>query len=345
MKSIVFALSLLAAGTATTTAIAAEPVLAGYDRFAVSAVHRPSLMQGSLWYPVGTKTYVGFIGKGPVFKATKAMVGAGVKEGSYPLILLSHGSGGNMDAISWLSSELANRGMIVAGVNHPGSTSGDSSPRRSVKLQQRANDISAVLDHLLADPYFAQFIDPDRIFTAGFSLGGATALNLGGISFDQAAYANYCKKFGDEAQDCIFLAKGGVEFDHLPDEFSADNADSRVSGIIAIDPGFTYAISDQSVQKTNLPVHLISLGKENIWKAADVGPKGSNLVARLQNVTHATFAPAHHFTFLAECTEKGALILKEEADDPICDDPDGTDRAGIHAEIVGSIASFVDTMK
>ncbi|MEP3048907.1 MAG: hypothetical protein ABJL55_21390 [Roseibium sp.] len=338
MKSIVFAFSLLAAGTA----IAAEPGLAGYDRFTVSADHRPALMQGSVWYPVGTKTYAGIIGKGPVFKATKAMVGAGVKPGRYPLILLSHGSGGNMDAISWLSSDLANRGMIVAGVNHPGSTSGDSSPRRSIQLEQRANDLSAVLDHLLADPYFAQFIDTDRVVAAGFSLGGGTALNLGGISFDAAAYADYCKKFGNTAQDCIFFTKGGVDVDHLPDAFSADSTDSRLSGIIAIDPGFTYAISEASLQKTHLPVHLISLGKENIWKATDLGPSGSNLAGRLQNVTHATFAPAHHFTFLAECTEKGAHILKEEADDPVCDDPEGTDRAGIHADIVRSIASYVE---
>ncbi|MEM9633239.1 MAG: alpha/beta fold hydrolase [Pseudomonadota bacterium] len=337
MKSLVFALSLLPAASA----LAAEPELAGYDRFAVSAAHRPALLQGSVWYPAGTRTYAGFVGKGPVFEGTKALVGAGVREGRYPVVLFSHGSGGNTDGISWLSSSLAKEGIIVVGVNHPGSTSGDSSPRRSLQPAERAADLSAALDHLLNDPYFSRFIEKERIVAAGFSLGGATALSLGGAIYEPETYAEYCREFGDRAQDCVFFAKGDVDLAAMSDGLAANGRDHRVQAVVSIDPGFTYAVQEQSVEQMKLPVQLISLGERNLWDAADIGPNGSNLIGKLENATHVILSPANHYTFLDECTELGAEILKEEKDDPVCDDPAGVDRADIHRQIAAEIATFV----
>lgn len=39
---------------------------------------------------------------------------------TYPLLLLSHGTGGSADSLDWLGASLAAHGYIVAGVNHPG---------------------------------------------------------------------------------------------------------------------------------------------------------------------------------------------------------------------------------
>ncbi len=333
---------LLAAALVTMlgTAAAAEPI-AGYDRLTVTAAHRPAPLAASIWYPVGTPTYRGLIGDNAVFKGTPAYVGAAVADGRFPLFLLSHGSGGNMDTISWLSSQLALNGAMVLAVNHPGSTSGDSSPRRSVILDERAKDLSAALDTLLADPAFGPHVDLSRIIAIGFSLGGATALNLAGLRFDRQAYADYCAKFRDTAQDCIFLAKGGVDFDHLPDGFAADLRDPRIDAAVAIDPGFTYVANAASVAATTMPVLLINLGNETRWKAVNVGAGGSNLVGRLPNARYAVVAPGHHFTFLAECKPAGHDLLIEEADDPVCDDPKGTDRARAHAAIFEAIEDFL----
>lgn len=341
MKRFLLALSLLSASVAN----AGEQGLPGFDRFAVSAAHRPSLMQGSVWYPAGTRTYAGFVGKNPVFKGTRAMVGAGVKEGRYPVLLFSYGSGGNMDNLSWLSSALAKQGIIVVGVNHPGSTSGDSSPRRSLQPAKRAADLSAALDHLLSDPYFSQFIDEGRIVAGGFSLGGATALTLAGVSFDAEAYADYCGRFEGTAQDCLFFAKGDVDLASMAYGLEESGLDPRIRGVIAIDPGFTYAVDSDSLSKISIPIELISLGRENLWRAADVGENGSDLIGKLKNATHVTLYPAHHFTFLAECTDEGARLLEDEQDDPVCDDPEGTDRSAIHEKIADTIGAFVLKLK
>jgi predicted dienelactone hydrolase len=321
-------------------AAAAEPI-AGYDRLTVTAAHRPAPLAASVWYPAGTPTYPALVGDNAVFKGTRAYVGAAVADGQFPVFVLSHGSGGNMDTISWLSSKLALSGALVLAVNHPGSTGGDSSPRRSILLDERAKDLSAALDALFIDPTFGPRIDPSRIIAIGFSLGGTTALNMAGIRFDRRAYADYCARL-ETAQDCVFLAKGGVDFDHLPDGFAADMRDPRVDAAVAIEPGMTYAVTVDSAAATTMPVLLINLGNDTRWKAVDVSAEGSDLVGRLSNSRYVVVSPGYHFTFLAECKPAAREILIEEADDPVCDDPEGTDRARAHQAIIEAIADFVE---
>lgn len=52
-------------------------------------------------------------------------------------------------------------------------------------------------------------------------------------------------------------------------------------------------------------------------------------------------APASHFSALLPCKPKGSAILAAEGDDPVCDDPPGTDRAALHKRIVDRIAVFL----
>ncbi|EIM75212.1 hypothetical protein A33O_09449 [Nitratireductor aquibiodomus RA22] len=332
-------LSAFLIGMGLTGVAMAEPY-AGYDRLTVKADHRPSVLAASVWYPAGTPTYRGLVGDNAVFQGSSAYVGAAVAEGRFPLFVLSHGSGGNMDAISWLSSALAMRGAMVLAVNHPGSTSGDSSPRRSLRLDERAADLSAALDALLDEPAFADHVDRSRIAALGFSLGGATALNLAGLRFDRDAYAAYCAWIGDEGQDCVFFAKGGVDLEALPEGFGAALRDDRIGQAIAIDPGMTYAATPESIARTEMPVLLINLGRTHLFKAANVGQDGSDLAEKLPSAVLKTIAPAHHFTFLAECKAEGAAMLAAEKDDPVCDDPEGTDRAAVHEAIVDEIVAF-----
>ncbi len=133
---------------------AAADMLPGYDRFDLMADHRARPVATSIWYPAANPTYRAPVGDGPIFDPTFAFIGPAITEGEHPLVLLSHGSGGNADTLGWLTSGLVANGAIVLAVNHPGSTSGDSSPRRSVDLEARANDLTAALDMILAAPAF-----------------------------------------------------------------------------------------------------------------------------------------------------------------------------------------------
>jgi predicted dienelactone hydrolase len=335
MKAVTLAAALLSA------AAAANAADVGYDRMDVTAAHRAAPVAASVWYPAGARTYRGLIGDNAVFRGAPAFVGAAVAEGRFPLVLLSHGSGGNMDNLGWLSAALAAEGVMVLAVNHPGSTSGDSSPRRSADLAARAADLSAALDALLADPAFGPRVDASRITTLGFSLGGATALALGGLRFDPAAYPAYCARLGAAAVDCAFFAKGGVAPNSMPASWNSDMADPRVTAVIAADPGFTFTATPGSAAAMNLPVLLVSLGAEDLFPAADVSAAGSSLAEALPDARHAVIAPAHHFSFLGLCKPEGAAILREEEDDPVCDEPAGGDRAAVHAAVVAEALAFL----
>ncbi|SMX27557.1 Alpha/beta hydrolase family protein [Pelagimonas phthalicica] len=315
----------------------------GYDRMDVKSPHRAWPIAASVWYPAGSKTYFARIGDNPIWHGMPVLQAPRVAEGKHPLILFSHGSGGNMDGMAWLLSGLAQEGAMVLAVNHPGSTSGDSSPRRSMRLDERAQDLSAALDVLLAEPAFASYVDLNRIYSVGFSLGGATALNLAGLQFDASAYAPYCGSSAEmQRLDCQFFAKGGVDFANLPAGFSADMRDPRVSKAVAIDPAFTYVATEASLSAMELPVQLINLGDEAGLAASDVSAKGSDLAAKLGDVDYVTLAPASHFTALPECKPQGAAILEEEQDDPICTDPEGADRKEIHRQMLAEIARFLE---
>jgi predicted dienelactone hydrolase len=332
---------LLLASLNTSSLAETKIDLPGYEKLVVTAAHRSKPIDASIWYPAERKTYKTVIGENPIFYGKPAYVGAALAKGTYPLVILSHGSGGKVDGMAWLASALAQRGALVLGMDHQGSTSGDSSPRRSVMLGDRVADLRAALDTLLADPTFGAAVDTKRISALGFSLGGSTVLQAGGMQFDRNKYQTYCQQLGDAAADCVFLAKGGVDLSKLPDSWEQDLRDPRISSIIGVEPGFTYAANPESLKKMNYPILLINLGKADRWKAADMNATGSNLVAQLPHADYAQFAPAHHFTFLPECKPNAAAMLKAEQDDPICDDPAGTDRRAIHQQIIDKVTAFL----
>lgn len=324
---------------------AAEADLSGYDRFTVQASHRAKPIDASIWYPAKTQTYKTPIGDNAIFYGKSAYMGAAIAEGKRPLVIISHGSGGNMDGLAWLSSGLVEAGAIVLAVNHQGSMTGDSSPRRTVLFEERIADVRAALGKVLQDPNFAPAIDSQRISALGFSLGGNTIMQLAGVNFDRQAYQAYCERLPD-AQDCTFLRQGGVDFTHLPDSWESNFREPRISQFIAVEPGFSYGMTAASLKTIEKPLLLITLGNKNEqWKAADMSETGSNLINLIPKAEHAVFAPAHHFTFLPECKPKGEALLREEQDDPVCTDPAGTNRAQIHQQIIAKVSQFLQLSK
>lgn len=328
--------TLLAIALSFPLAAQAE-LLPGYDRFDLSAAHRALPIAGSIWYPAAGPTYRTKVGDGPIFEPTPAFMAPALAAGKHPLILLSHGSGGNADQLGWLSAGLVAKGAIVLAVNHPGSTSGDSSPRRSLDLKARAADLSAALDFVLADPDFAPFVDQSRIGAVGFSLGGTTVLGLAGVQFDGKVQGESCAT-GPDATDCGFFVRGGANFATAPG-FSGDTRDPRISQAVAVDPGFGGSATDDSTSAISVPIHLVNLGEADRLPAVNVGPNGNDLAARLPGASYSVIAPASHFTFLAPCKPGAEEMLKEDGEDPICSDPAKTVRVDVHNRLIADIAA------
>lgn len=310
--------------------------LPGFDRFDLTAAHRARPVAVAIWYPAAWPSYRGRIGDGPIFAPSTVFMAPAVEEGRHPLVLLSHGSGGNAETLGWLAEGLVERGAIVLAVDHPGSTSGDSSARRSLDLGARAGDLGAALDRVLTNPDFAPFVDTARIGAVGFSLGGTTALGLAGVRLDGKVQAERCAT-GPDAPDCGFFRRGGADFAAAPG-FGADARNPMVSRVVAIDPGFGGSATTESAASVTIPVHLINLGTDTRLAAVDVGPSGNDLSGRIKGATYAVMAPASHFTFLAPCKPGAEAMLEEEGEDPICTDPAGADRRKVHEALIADIA-------
>jgi Platelet-activating factor acetylhydrolase, isoform II len=111
--------------------------------------------------------------------------------GPFPLITLSHGTGGSAQIMAWLARALASRGYIVAGVDHPGNNAMEEYTAEGFLLWwERARDLTTVIDMLFRDRQFGRLIDRNRIGAAGFSLGGYTVIEIAGGRTDPAGFGN-----------------------------------------------------------------------------------------------------------------------------------------------------------
>lgn len=335
MKPVV-PLFLLALLGVSHNAHAAETV--GFRRLSVQAPERGSDLAVFVWYPAAEGGELALVGDNLLFRGTTARSNAALGEGRFPLVLLSHGSGGNAPNLGWLASRLAAEGFVVAAPNHPGSTSGDASQASTIKIWNRPADISAVVTALMADPSFGSRIDGGRVGMIGFSLGGNTALSLAGARVDAGAYARYCE--GSAAgPECAWFVRGGVNLHALDKErFNRSNLDARIKAVIAVDPAMAQAYTPESLASVGVPTHIINLGRPG-WIIPAV--EGARIARTIPGAGYETVADATHFSFLGECKPEGPAILKAEGDDePLCEDGGSRPRTAIHAQLADSIAAF-----
>jgi len=109
------------------------------------------------------------------------------RDGPFPLVVFSHGSGGIRFQSWFLTEFLASHGYVVAAPDHAGNTAldglfGTTTPF-AVSARNRPLDVSLVIDRMLqrnGNPHsrFEGTIDPARIAVIGHSFGGFTALAM-----------------------------------------------------------------------------------------------------------------------------------------------------------------------
>lgn len=325
--------------------LAAGPALAapGAVDFAAAAAHHDRPLAGYALYPATAGGERARFAENPVFRGVDVRRGAPVAQGRHPLVLLSHGLGGHVRALAWLAAGLAERGAIVVAVNHPGSTHGDFDLARGPDHWTRAQDLAAALDAALADPAIGPHVDPTRIAAAGYSLGGWTALSVGGLRGDLAGYRRFCEEAAAGQAHCRALAAAGIDLDGRDAaRWNASWKDPRISAVAAIDPGLHAGLGPEHAADLVGDVLLIGLGDgADRLILTDVSQAGTGFAALLPEDAVTTIAPASHVTAMPLCTPEGAALLAAEGDDPVCTDPPGTDRAAAHRAIVDAVAAVV----
>ncbi|PCI02733.1 MAG: dienelactone hydrolase [Hyphomicrobiales bacterium] len=319
-------------------AISPTQAAPGYETMELKVAHRERSLPLHIWYPAMENVAATMLGKNIVFTGIEVRMGAKPQQGEFPVVLLSHGSGGNAVNIGWIAAHLADQGMIVVSTNHPGTTSRDSLPRETVKIWQRTADFSAILDFLETKPPHGLKPDLDRVSAVGFSLGGYTVLGLAGARVSKQKYVDYCLSY-PHFLDCAWYAAAGVNLANMnAEKFGQSNLDKRIKTVVAVDPGLAQAFTSKSLGEIQRPVLIVNLGSLDEVPA---GIDGADIVLALAHSEFARVEGATHFSFLGECTAMGEAIIKVEGDEPICSEISDRKRSDIHNELKGLIAAYL----
>ncbi len=290
-------------------------------------------------YPAKTDGEVYRLGANALWQGVPARREATPAKGKWPLVLLSHGSGGNAAGLGWVSTFLAKNGFVVASPNHAGCTSTDMAISNCIKIWNRPEDLSELLDVLLADDHWSKQIDEKRIAAMGFSLGGNSVLLMAGARMSLEAYQAYCQTMLSPQSDCTWLRRGGVDLATVDkSRFDKESRDPRISAFVAIDPGFAPGYRTDSLRTIIIPGLLLNLG---VGSDVPVTLKADSLAAAIPQAEFASIAGAVHFSFLGLCNPNGAELLKAENDDPVCDDGGNLPRQALHQQMLQRIGLFL----
>jgi hypothetical protein len=167
-----------------------------------------------------------------------------------PLVVFSHGAGGNGSGYAWFGEYLAARGYVVALVYHYRANTFDSSALYvRNRLWQRPRDISLDISHLLADTVWGPNIDPKQIGVAGHSQGGFTSLWIGGAKINSDLFAAYQRRWKENQVVPAYLREQ-MRIDAEP---ARDVRDSRIKAAFAMAPGDIQGFGMVSGLRTRQP--------------------------------------------------------------------------------------------
>ena len=311
----------------------------GYQTTTLQVPHRDVFLNLNIWYPTDDDRPTELIGQNALFYGHYVRPNAQPKSGTHPVVVFSHGSGGNALQVGWLAEALAEKGYVVLATNHPGTTSSDSLPERTVMIWERAKDLTEILNWAENPTIEGLSLDTANISVAGFSLGGHSALAISGLQVSKAKFIEYCDRNAD-IWDCGWLSRGGVDFTEInADLYDARYLDSRVGATIAIDPALAPAAIIESAVGISHPVMVINFKPhEGVPEALDA----AQITEMMPNARYKAIPHCWHFSFLPECSLLGKIVIGLGGEENICSDWKLRNRSDVHQALINQIVPFLD---
>lgn len=308
----------------------------------------PRPLATTVWYPAPDRS-IELQWRVGVFRSGQSALNAPFKDNHRrPLVVMSHGTGGSAAQLSWLAERLVQAGYLVAAVNHHGNTAAEEKtwPHGFVLPAERAMDLSALIDRLLADEELAPHIDPNRIAAAGFSIGGYSALAAAGAHLGFADRQRRCvndpgnpvcnlpPEAGFLEGDVRTLASSDATFVAALLRDERQFSDPRIRAVYAIAPAFLSLMEKRDFPFPGIPTRVVlAEGDRQILLSQTLGSVEEHAAL----ATVMTIPDAGHYAFLAPCSLRGRLLVRS-----LCKDPNGIDREGLHDQVGADAAAFLD---
>lgn len=293
---------------------------AGFQRLNLPMDQNGPALQGAVWTPCAELP--ADIKVGPV-----SIAGARdckIPDGRYPLIVMSHGSGGAYLSHHDTAAALADAGFVVAAINHVGDNAQDRSRQGYLSIfSTRPREMRRLIDYMTGAWREKSSLDPDKIGFFGFSRGGYTGLVLAGATPDFRAGLSICPE-QPTLPMCRDIAAGKVPAQPYPQ-------DSRIKAAVIVDP--LNVFPGDALKQVTVPIQLWASerGGDGVNPASvDAVRQGLGRTPDFQLA-----AGAGHFAFLAPCSADRAA-----AQPAICNDGPGFDRSGFHRDLNARVVDY-----
>ena len=226
----------------------------------------------------------------------------------WPIVAISHGSGGSHQLYSTVARQLAARGFAVVLPEHPGNNRNDNHLAGTLQnLQDRPRHLVLAMDAVRADAEAGPRVDPARAAVVGHSIGGYTALALaGGHAWSERR------------------------------EPVAVTPDPRVRALVLLAPATPWFLAPQALRAVNVPILLLE-GEHDSVTPTWHGDLVQHGVADPAKVTRRTVPGAGHFSFLTPFPP--AMVRPDFAPG---NDPPGFDRAAFHRVLPLEVSAFLE---
>jgi predicted dienelactone hydrolase len=253
----------------------------------------------------------------------------------HPLIVFSHGAGGNGSLYAWFGEYLAARGYIVAMVYHYRANTYDTSALyMRNRIWQRPRDLTLDISHLLQDKKWGPRINAAQIGVAGHSQGGFASLWIGGAEINPDLFQAYQRGWKNNEMVPAYVREQ-MSIDAKP---AMGVRDSRVKAVFAMAPGDIqgFGMDAAGLRRTAVPAYLI------VGAGDTSTPPEENAEFAAKYIPHAQLdilqGPVNHEIFDNECDQLGRDNYPEA-----CVDAPGVNRSELHEHIGAAALKFFDS--
>ena len=283
---------------------------AGYRETRIEDAARGASFPMTVFYPTSAPERADRLGPYPCEFARDAEPA----EGTFPLVVVSHGTGGSPLVYRTLAIHLTRNGFVVGLPEHPRNNRNDNSLEGTIQnLADRPKHLSMAIDWFAADEMFRHRVRPNEASVVGHSLGGYTAL---------AAAGGVPTSFPRESPD-------GAE------RVVETTPDPRIRALALLAPATVWFRREGALRRVDAPILMLDAEKDPYTPPfhAEIVLGG---VADPTKIRYRTIPGAGHFSFLSPFPEamRNPSFLPSQ-------DPPGFDRERFHGELNAEIAAFL----
>ena len=232
--------------------------------------------------------------------------------GPWPVVLISHGTGGSPLTHRLLAHFLARQGFVVGLPRHHANHRDDNAWHNTPdNMRARPRHLSLAIDALFAE--FGVALRPDWVAVIGHSLGGYTALALAG-----GRPGSLPHEHADGTPQPIPVVP-----------------DARVRALVLLAPATVWYRAVGALRNVQVPI-LLLLGEKDEWTPDFHAQIVLHGVADRDQVTYRTIENAGHYSFLSPFPPE-----RTSPSFPPSQDPPGFDRARFQEELQAEVLAFL----